>query len=290
MLDLVWTHDFALTKRYMVFVLDPLMADIPKIALGTHSFIDSLDFKSDKATRFLLVPRNGGTPRIVEHEALLHFHVTNAYDDGDDVVIDLVRFDSRWRDIRAGVGEVNMNPADPFVVPASTLMRYRTSTAGRITEQPLATGSVEFPQYEWRLSTREHRYTYLAGRADTDGPYNALIKVDHRTDAITTCELGTSAVGEPLFVPRTPDSGEDDGWLLAVNHRLAENRSQLIILGARDIERGPLATAWLSHHIPWAFTAPSPTASPRRDRRSRCPTNCPTSSPDFSRNVACGGV
>ncbi|MGA5539476.1 carotenoid oxygenase family protein [Mycolicibacterium nivoides] len=253
MLDLVWTHDFALTKRYMVFVLDPLVANIPKLALGTHSIIDSLDFKSGKATRFLLVPRDGGTPRIVEHAALLHFHVTNAYDDGDDVVIDLVRFDSRWRDIRASAGEINMNDADPFTAPASTLMRYRIGAAGRVTEQPLVTQSVEFPQYDWRLSTREHRYTYLAGQADTDGPHNAIVKVDHHTDAITTCRLGASAVGEPLFIPRTPDAAEDDGWLLAVNHQLEEHRSQLIIFDARDIERGPMATAWLSHHIPWGF-------------------------------------
>ena len=253
MLDVGWCHDFALTKRYLVFVLDPLTPNIPKIALATHSFIDSLDFKADKGTRFLLVPRDGGKPRIVEHPALLHFHITNAYDDGEDVVVDLVRFETRWSDIRATLGEINRDKSKPFINPDSRLMRYRISGSGRITAQNLVEESVEFPQYDWRLSTRQHRYTYLAAQVRTDGPYNAIRKVDHRTGTQTTCDFGTSATGEPLFVPRAPDASEDDGWLLAVNHHLTEGRSQLVVLDARDVERGPIATAWLSHHIPWGF-------------------------------------
>lgn len=89
--DLPWNHDFALTSTYMVFVLDPILPNILKVVLARDSFIDSLEFKPDKGTRFLLVPRSGGRPRIVEHEALLHVHLTNAYDDGDDVVVELNR-------------------------------------------------------------------------------------------------------------------------------------------------------------------------------------------------------
>ncbi|MFE7802201.1 carotenoid oxygenase family protein [Nocardia sp. NPDC057440] len=71
--------------------------------------------------------------------------------------------------------------------------------------------------------------------------------------ATTRCDFGISSVGEPLFVPRSPAAPEDDGWLLFLNHELVENRSQLVILDARDLERGPLATAWLEHQVPWGF-------------------------------------
>ncbi|WP_425303461.1 carotenoid oxygenase family protein [Nocardia wallacei] len=67
------------------------------------------------------------------------------------------------------------------------------------------------------------------------------------------CDPADSSVGEPLFVPRTPDAAEDDGWLLALNHDLTENRSQLLVFDARDLEAGPLATAWLEHHIRWGI-------------------------------------
>lgn len=253
LLDLPWNHDFALTARYLVFVLDPILPDIPKLALATHSFIDSLEFKRAKGTRFLLVPKHGGRPRIVEHEALLHVHLTNAYDDGDDVVVELVRLDTEWDSFRRMTGMVNRADAAAPQFPDSRLMQYRITKGGTVIERQLTDRSGEFPQYDWRRGTREHRYSYLAGAGGPAGVFNSIVKVDHHTGAVRSCELGASSVGEPLFVPRARDSAEDDGWLLALNHELTENRSQLLILDARDPERGPLATAWLDHHIPWGF-------------------------------------
>jgi all-trans-8'-apo-beta-carotenal 15,15'-oxygenase len=248
MLDLVWNHDFALTPHHLVFVLDPIQPNIRKVVLATHSLIDSLDFRAKNPTRFLLVPRNGGKPRIVEHEALLHFHLTNAYEDGTDTVIDLVRYHD-WDEFRAGTN-ANGNPH----LPDSRLMRYRISATGRVTEQELAPHSVEFPQYDWRRSTRRHRYTYLTGRTSPEvAMHNTILKIDHHTGESDGFDFGPSSVGEPLFVPRTPKAGEDEGWLLLLNHQLAEHRSQLVVLDAQNLSHGPLATAWLTHHIPWGF-------------------------------------
>ncbi|MFI9509018.1 carotenoid oxygenase family protein [Nocardia sp. NPDC052566] len=251
MLDLPWNHDFALTQRYLVFVLDPLLPDVAKMALATHSFVDSLRFKRSKGTRFLLVPKNGGRPRIIEHEALLHVHLTNAYDDGDDVVVELVRFDCEWDDFRRGVGQVNTPHVPQF--PASRLMQYRITAAGTVIERELTDITGEFPQFDWRRGTRRHHYSYLAAQGPTSAALNRIVKVDHRTGTTTACDLGLASVGEPLFVPRTRDAAEDDGWLLFLNHDLTENLSQLVILDARDLESGPMATAWLDHHVPWGF-------------------------------------
>jgi all-trans-8'-apo-beta-carotenal 15,15'-oxygenase len=248
MLDLAWNHDFALTPHHLVFVLDPIQPNIRKVVLATHSLIDSLDFRPEKGTRFLLVPRGGGKPRIVEHEALLHFHLTNAYEDGTDTVIDLVRYRD-WDELRAGT-----NSFRDSGLPDSRLMRYRISATGRVSEQELAPHSVEFPQYDWRRSTREHHYTYLTGRTSPAvAMHNTILKVDHSNGAVDGFDFGDSSVGEPLFVPRTPTAGEDQGWLLLLNHQLAEHRSQLVILDAQDLGSGPLASAWLNHHIPWGF-------------------------------------
>ncbi|MFD0362769.1 carotenoid oxygenase family protein [Nocardia sp. GCM10030253] len=254
MLDLPWNHDFALTQRYLVFVLDPLLPEIGKIAMATHSFIDSLQFKRSKGTRFLLVPKAGGKPRIIEHEALLHVHLTNAYDDGDDVVVELVRFDTEWSEFRRMTGTVNIDSPDVPQFPTSRLMQYRITQAGTVIERELTDISGEFPQYDWRRSTRRHRYSYLAAKSPhAPSLLDSIVKVDHANGATTRCDFGISSVGEPLFVPRSPDAAEDDGWLLFLNHALVENRSQLVILDARDLERGPLATAWLEHHVPWGF-------------------------------------
>ena len=67
-------------------------------------------------------------------------------------------------------------------------------------------------------------------------------------------DLGSGQVaGEPIFVPRSPESAEDDGWLLSVVYSAADHRSRLVVLDARDLESEPVAVAHLRHHVPLGF-------------------------------------
>jgi carotenoid cleavage dioxygenase len=56
--------------------------------------------------------------------------------------------------------------------------------------------------------------------------------------------------GEPIFVERSADACEGDGWLLSVLFRGAENRSDLAVFDACDVASGPVALAQLSHRVP----------------------------------------
>ena len=58
---------------------------------------------------------------------------------------------------------------------------------------------------------------------------------------------------EAVFVPRSPDAPEGDGWLLATLYRGATNKSDLVILDAADIEAGPVATVHAPRRIPFGF-------------------------------------
>jgi len=248
MLDLPWNHDFALTENYLVFVLDPIMPNLRKLVASSCSYLDALDYRPAKGTRFVLVPRAGGKPRIVEHDALLHFHVTNAYEENGDVVVDLINFGDSWTQLKQAIGHVHGDHA----LPDSRLMRYRVTPAGRVVEQELSSYTSEFPQFDWRVATRRNRYSYHSGR--TQGPHlGSLIKIDHDTGKNTAHYLAGHTIGEALFVPRTRDAAEDDGWLLAMAHDHAETRTKLVVLDARDVEQDPIATAHLPFNVPLGF-------------------------------------
>jgi carotenoid cleavage dioxygenase len=45
-----------------------------------------------------------------------------------------------------------------------------------------------------------------------------------------------------VFVPRSPDAPEGDGWLVTIVGRRAENRTDLVILDALNLRAGPVAT------------------------------------------------
>ena len=59
--------------------------------------------------------------------------------------------------------------------------------------------------------------------------------------------------GEPIFVPRTPDAEEDDGFVLVVVYDGRTHRSDLVVLDARAIDKEPLAVAHLEHRVPLGF-------------------------------------
>ncbi len=66
-------------------------------------------------------------------------------------------------------------------------------------------------------------------------------------------ETPANSFCEPVFTPRPGAAEEDDGWLLAVEYQADRHRSRLVILDAKDLEGGPVATAELNHHIPQGF-------------------------------------
>ena len=60
---------------------------------------------------------------------------------------------------------------------------------------------------------------------------------------------------EPVFVPRSPDAPEGDGFLLAVVTR-PENPADLLLLDAMDTEVEPLAVVRLPFSQAWLFHGP----------------------------------
>jgi carotenoid cleavage dioxygenase len=56
-----------------------------------------------------------------------------------------------------------------------------------------------------------------------------------------------------VFVPRSADAAEGDGWLLSVVWRWAENRSDLAVFDATELAAGPVALAHLTHRVPAGF-------------------------------------
>jgi carotenoid cleavage dioxygenase len=128
---------------------------------------------------------------------------------------------------------------------------------GAIKETPLDESPAEFPRLDERFAGLAYRYGYTGGRvgmAADAGLFNAIFLYDHQTGQRRAHEFGsTSFTSEPVFVPRSPQSPEGEGFLLAVVYRLEENRSDLVIFDAENVEGKPLATVKLPHRVPYGF-------------------------------------
>jgi all-trans-8'-apo-beta-carotenal 15,15'-oxygenase len=245
----VMNHDFALTAKHLVYVIDPIVVRVGRLILGASSFDGALRWDASKPTYVLLVPRDGSAPRLLETEPFFHFHVNNAFEEGSDTVIDLVRYE----DYAIGERSLRGFRTGGFDEPG-TLWRLRVKSDGRIERQELYEKQCEFPQHDWRRSTLPYRYSYLAGREGGLGPHTSILRVEVDSGERRAHDFGEGQVaGEPIFVPRASEGPEDDGWLLTVVYDAREHRSRLVILDAADLEGEPVASAHLTHHIPLGF-------------------------------------
>jgi all-trans-8'-apo-beta-carotenal 15,15'-oxygenase len=243
--DVIIQHDFAITEHYLVFALAPITVDLRQAVLsmaGVRDHGGAVDYRPQQGMRIVLVPRDGGPQRVVECDPFVYVHVNNAYENGQDVVLDLVRhasFDVLAVDIK-NFRDGLPNPGWPA--------RLRITKTGRVQVENLDLASVEFPMHDERRTGRPYRYGYYA-KYQPDGEA-AVVKLDHHTGAHRQHVFtGGEFAGEPVFVPSSTKAAEDEGWLLVVTYLSAEHRTALLVLDAKDIEREPLAVARLDRHV-----------------------------------------
>lgn len=244
-----WVHDFAITEHHFVFALAPFAFDYEALLGGTASPVGALHLLADRPTVFTIIPKGGGDPVMVEHEGFGFFHVTNAYEDGTDVVLDLAKFERGFDYANQAMFDYRTGGVGYF---ANRVIRYRVGR-DRVTEHPVGDFHSDWPQLDWRRIGRKHRFSYHSTHV-ADTAEGGLAQVDHDRETSTLHQLGAGHItGEPSFVPRTADAAEDDGWVLFTAYDPDRHRTRLVVLDARDVGGEPVAVAHLRHHVPMTF-------------------------------------
>jgi all-trans-8'-apo-beta-carotenal 15,15'-oxygenase len=253
----VMNHDFAITGNYLVFCFGPLLLNRMQLILGMASFDQALTWQASKPTKILLVPRDRSVePLWIDADPFFQFHFANAYDDGRTVTIDLSRYPDYTtigKDVR------DFWKTDWPEKGSSRMTRLTVDVARRKVESHKLAEcpGAEFPRIDPRLVGLPHRYVYVAaGRpAAGHGFFQVLNKIDTRTGKVTAHDFSPNGyLGEPVFIPMPSDEGaEDGGYVVTLVLDAATKRTDVAVLDARDIAARPVATAKLTHHVPYGF-------------------------------------
>lgn len=163
-------HGFALSGANAVFMDLPVVFDPAMLATPETT---PFRWSDDYGARIGLVRRDRPDlpARWFDVEPCYAFHALNAYEEGDETVVEVVRYDEFWR---------GGPTSDSFNSERARLHRWRLGANGRVDEQPLDDRSIEYPRIDPRLAGRKHRYCY-AIRTDDEGSgigSNVLIKYD----------------------------------------------------------------------------------------------------------------
>ena len=138
-------------------------------------------------------------------------------------------------------------------------MRWTFDLAGAsdtIKREPLDDLAGEFPRFDQRRSGSAYRHGWFAARTGgrDGGAFDGIAHVDLKTGRRATYIFPAGdAPGEPVFVPRSADAPEGDGWVVAVVYRAAEDRSDFAVFDAQAIEAGPIGVAKLPRRVPFGF-------------------------------------
>jgi carotenoid cleavage dioxygenase len=190
------------------------------------------------------MPRDGGDAdvRWFDVEPCYIFHPMNAYDDGDTIVLDVVRHPKMFDTERLGPDE-----------GPPTLDRWVIDLAdGKVRESRIDDRGQEFPRVDERLVGKRHRYGYAPAFGDENNGANRLHKHDFIGGGTADRAFGAGKqLGEFVFHPRSADSAEDDGVLMGYVYDQATDRSELAILDAQTLQ--DVATVKLPHRVPAGF-------------------------------------
>jgi carotenoid cleavage dioxygenase len=243
-----YIHDFMITVDHAVIVVSPITMSQDRV-LGGGGL---MGWEPDRGTHVAVMRRaDGHTVWIEADENFYDLHALNAFVDADRVVLDAPEFP---------IAPVPMDGVDPwqqFDGLVSHLVRYELDLgARRMKRVPLDDRNMELPQSDRRRQGLPYRYGYgLCSENDLDDyNFDAVIRYDlERGTQLTHRFAPSDSVCEPLFVARSADGAEDDGYLITYVWHPDEDRSDAVILAAHALDADPIATIALPHRVP--FTA-----------------------------------
>lgn len=250
-------HDFAITPNYCLFFQNPVTFNPLPFVAGLRGAGECIKFRPEQPTRILVIPRHklaGDRPRvqILETQSGFVFHHANAFEQEDEIYIDSICYES----LPAVEPESDYRQVEFAALSPGQLWRFRLNLNTQTVErQLLEARCCEFPTLHPANVGRAYRYAYLgaAHAAEGNAPLQAILKLDLVSGEKQLWSAAPQGfVSEPVFVPRDA-MAEDEGWLLTLVYDATCDRSDLVILDARDLNQGPVAKLHLKHHVPYGL-------------------------------------
>ena len=132
-----------------------------------------------------------------------------------------------------------------------------TGDSNTVHEEVLDDLICEFPRVDERIVGSAHRHSFylcLQNKKGHSRHWDAVAHLDMETKERVVFDPGpVSFMSEAVFAPRPHSTEEGDGYLLVPVFRALENRSDILMLDAKDIASGPIATIKLPFRMNPSF-------------------------------------
>jgi carotenoid cleavage dioxygenase len=241
-------HDMVFSEHWSILNDLPVFWDAELLKRDVHA----IRLHAGVPSRFALLPRHGGEPRWFEAAPTYVLHFLNAYEEGDEVIVDgyfqenptprPIENPDGYGHLMAFVDEHSFRPK---------LHRWRFNLAdGSTREERLDDRILEFGTINQKFAGQPYRYAYSTTTKPGWFLFNGFVKHDLVTGESWSVQLPEGRyASESPFVPRIGATDEDDGYL--VSFIIDENRgtSECILVDCKDFAAGPVCRIALPNKI-----------------------------------------
>ncbi len=244
-------HDIALSENYTILLDLPLGWDPVALKNGKRK----IGFDRETPSRFGIIPRHGGNADIKWFTAssCYIYHTINAYERGDEVVLEGCRVADPIPKQQETSGRVARLD---FIELVPHLFRWTFNMkTGAVKEEQLDDATAEFPRVNESRRGRQLQYSYnvrVAPRPDL--MFDGFIKYDLKNGLSESVDFEKGWFGNEVTFAEKPNAkAEDDGWLVTVLSHAKEKRSKALVYEAAAPGEGPIATVELPQRVPIGF-------------------------------------
>lgn len=244
----IMMHDFAITENYTIFPDLPLIFDFEAAMKGEGM----IRWDPSNGCRLGVVPRMGDDSNIkwFDIEESFLFHVSNSWEEGDEVV---------FQACRSNRGGIVSEAGSDITEQLGRLHEWRLNMAtGAVTSTPLDRDYYcDFPRIKDELMGRKNRYLYAARfRTDAMATFDGEMKYDNETGEIQVHPFGDNCEsGEAVFAPRINAQSEDDGYVICFVYDKISQESECHIIDAKRFTDEPVARIKIPQRVPHGFHA-----------------------------------
>ncbi len=245
-------HDFAITERYLVFVLMPFRYTPGEDA--ALSFLGHYRWQAGQPGCVLVVDKATLAPVAqIDCDPIALFHLGNAWEVGNTLRVGVVRYADFTEGLRR-LGAAMDNSMLPWADTCWTELEVDLA-AGRVRTSTPYEGVVEFPRYDQRRTGRPTRYTYLlAAKAQAGQPlfgFRVLRCIDQQSAQVQDYDFGPGfVVEEHVHVPEPGADPENRGWLVGTAYDWRRRRTVMSVFDAARVAAGPLEQVVLPYGLP----------------------------------------
>jgi 8'-apo-carotenoid 13,14-cleaving dioxygenase len=240
-------HDCMITKNYVIIMDLPVTFSM-KLLLAGHGL--PYHWNPQHNARVGLLPREGRNADVIwcDVDPCAVFHPANAYEaDDGTVIMDVCAHDSMFASSRVGP-DSKQSPFERWTIDPA---------ARKVARKVIDAEAQEFPRPDERFIGKPYRYAFTIALPRDEGFTKAetrIFKHDLHTGTREVRNFGEGHFpGEFVFIPKSADAAEGDGWLMGFVINSNTDTTDLVILDASNFTGNAVATVHIPHRIPPGF-------------------------------------